>query len=156
MGQPITPMTCTCLVTTLNRIPRINPQLPIGLSFETTQVSQGGYPFYTVVISGTPSVPQQSSTYSVGNKEFVTQFRIGIIGTPSSLSYGFDSMTQYVGVPIEPIPIRSDAYLNEFTIQPALPASVTMDPTTGTITGKFPDTSMSNQVFTVTGKNSMG
>ena len=149
-------MTCTCLVTTANRIPRINPQLPIGLSFETTSVIQGGYPFYTVVISGTPSVAQQSSTYSIGIKGYVSQFRIGIIGTPSSLSYGFDSMTQYVGVPIEPIPIRSDVYLNSFSIQPALPASVTMDLTTGTITGKFPDTSMSNQVFTVTGSNSMG
>ena len=156
MGQPITPVTCTCYVTTTNRIPRMNPQLPIGLSFETTSETVNYYPLYTVVITGTPSVAQQLSTYSVGNKEYVTQFQIGIIGTPSSLSYGFDSMTQYVGVPIEPIPVRSDAYLNQFTIQPALPAGVTIDTATGTITGKFPDTSMSNQVFTVTGSNSMG
>ena len=94
-------------------------------------------------------------TYSVGFKEYVSQLRIGVIGTPTYLSYGFDSMTQYVGVPIEPVPARSDAYLSEFTISPALPEGVNMDPATGTITGSFRNTT-SNQVYTVTGRNTMG
>ena len=92
----------------------------------------------------------------MGFKEYVSQLRIGIIGTPTYLSYGFDSMTQYVGVPIEPVPARSDAYLNEFTINPALPEGVNMDPATGTITGSFANTATSNQVYTVTGRNTMG
>ena len=112
VNQPITPVTCTC---TTYRTPRFNPQLPVGLSYEYTANGD----FKTVRIVGTPSVPQQTKTYSVGFKEYVSQLRIGIIGTPTYLSYGFDSMTQYVGVPIEPVPARSDAYLNEFTISPS-------------------------------------
>ena len=108
--MPITSVTCTNTIYDSSLTPRINPQLPIGLSF--TSENNGG--LRTIVISGTPSVAQQSSTYSIGIKGYVSQFRIGIIGPPSSLSYGFDSMTQYVGVPIEPIPIRSDAYLNSY------------------------------------------
>ena len=157
VNQPITPVTCTCTISDTSRTPRINPQLPIGLSFTSTYETSGYYNrYYTVVISGTPSVPQQASTYSVGSHQYVSQFRIGIIGQPTSLSYGFDTMTQYVGVPIEPIPARADAYLNNFSIQPALPNGVSLDTSTGTITGAFPDTSMSNQVFTVTASNSMG
>ena len=50
------------------------------------------------------------------------------------------------------MPARSDAYLSEFTINPALPEGVNMDPATGTITGSFRNTT-SNQVYTVTGRN---
>ena len=89
VNQPITPVTCTC---DTYRTPRFNPQLPVGLSYEYTANDS----FKTVRIVGTPSVPQQTKTYSVGFKEFVSQLRIGIIGTPTYLSYGFDSMTQYV------------------------------------------------------------
>ena len=149
VNQPITPVTCTCTTT---RTPRFNPQLPVGLSYEYT--ANGN--FKTVRIVGTPSVPQQTKTYSIGFKEYVSQLRIGIIGNPTSLSYGFDSMTQYVGVPIEPVPARSDAYLGEFTINPALPEGVNIDATTGTITGQFNNTATSNQVYTVTGRNTMG
>ena len=53
------------------------------------------------------------------------------------------------------MPVRSDAYLSEFTISPALPEGVNMDPATGTITGSFSNTT-SNQVYTVTGRNTMG
>ena len=53
------------------------------------------------------------------------------------------------------MPARSDAYLSEFTISPALPEGVNMDPATGTITGSFRNTT-SNQVYTVTGRNTMG
>ena len=149
VNQPITPITCTC---NTYRVPRFNPQLPSGLSYEYTANGNDR----TVRIVGTPLDPQQTKTYSVGFKEYVSQLRIGVIGNPTSLSYGFDSMTQYVGVPIEPVPARSDAYLNEFTISPALPEGVTMDATTGTITGQFTNTATSNQVYTVTGRNTMG
>ena len=54
------------------------------------------------------------------------------------------------------MPARSDAYLSEFTISPALPEGVNMDPATGTITGSFANTATSNQVYTVTGRNTMG
>lgn len=152
VNQPISPVTCTITGYGRSDAPRFNPQLPVGLSYEWTSSGTSR----TVVISGTPSVPQQTKTYSVGFKEYVSQLRIGVIGTPTSLSYGFDSMTQYVGVPIEPVPARSDAYLNTFTISPALPEGVSFSTTDGTITGKFPDTTSSNQVYTVTGSNTMG
>lgn len=86
----------------------------------------------------------------------MSQLRIGIIGAPTTLSYGFDSMTQYVGVPIEPVPARSDAYLNSFTISPSLPEGVNFSATDGTITGVFPSTASNNQVYTVVGSNQMG
>lgn len=86
VNQPITPVTCTC---TTYRTPRFKPQLPVGLSYEYTANGD----FKTVRIVGTPSVPQQTKTYSVGFKEYVSQLRIGIIGIPTYLSYGYDSTT---------------------------------------------------------------
>ena len=61
----------------------------LSLSYEYTANGD----FKTVRIVGTPSVPQQTKTYSVGFKEYVSQLRIGIIGTPTYLSYGYDSTT---------------------------------------------------------------
>ena len=149
VGQPIEPVTCTCTIKTANRDPRFNPQLPSGLSYTLTV---SGF-VKTVVISGTPMAPQQLSVYSIGYKEYVSQIRIGVIGQATSLSYGFDYMYQYVDVTTEPIPARSDAFLNDFRITPALPNGVTIDATTGTIRGKFPDTSSTDVVYTVTATN---
>ena len=149
VGQPIEPVTCTCTIKTENRDPRFNPQLPSGLSYTLTV---SGF-VKTVVISGTPMAPQQLSVYSIGYKEYVSQIRIGVIGQATSLSYGFEYMYQYVDVTTEPIPARSDAFLNDFRITPALPNGVTIDASTGTIRGKFPDTSSTDVVYTVTATN---
>lgn len=161
VGQPIEPFTCTCHVSQSGqtRTPRFNPQLPAGLTYTLDQngpADSNGWKLNTVVVTGTPVVPQQSKSYSLGFKEYVSHMNFGIIGQPTSLSYGFDSMTQYVGVPIEPIPARFDAHLGNFVTNPALPAGVMINSETGTITGTFPDKSTTNQVYTVTGSNSMG
>lgn len=154
INQPIQEVTCTrefdeSHVNT--HTPRFNPQLPAGLTYTLTTVGL----IKTIVISGTPVVAQQLKTYSIGYKEFSSQMRIGIIGTVTSLSYGFDYMYQYTTVPTEPIPAQSDAYLNSFTITPALPTGVTMDTETGMISGTFPDTTSTNVEYTVTGSNGM-
>ncbi len=152
VNQPLQKVTCTVTGYGRTDAPRFNPQLPVGLTYNI--ISSGTT--RTVEITGTPSIPQQTKTYSVGFKEWVSQLRIGIIGAPTTLSYGFDSMTQYVGVPIEPVPARSDAYLNSFTISPSLPEGVNFSATDGTITGVFPSTASNNQVYTVVGSNQMG
>lgn len=153
VNQPIEEVTCTIEFSSATdyRIPRFNPQLPSGMTYTLTVTGKTR----TIVISGTPVIPQQLKTYSIGYKEYTSQLRIGIIGPVTTLSYGFDYMYQYATVPTEPIPARSDAYLNSFTIAPTLPEGVSIDAETGTISGTFPDTASTNVEYTVTGSNGM-
>lgn len=51
---------------------------------------------------------------------------------------------------MEPIPIHCDAAVNTFTIEPALPEGMVIDPTTGTISGRLVNYNNENIVYTVT------
>ena len=54
---------------------------------------------------------------------------------------------------MEPIPIHCDAAVHEFTINPVLPEGMTIDPTSGTISGRLVNYNNENIVYTVTATN---
>ena len=66
------------------------------------------------------------------------------------MSYGFKTMVIFVGAPLEPIPVSLDAAVTSFSISPLLPEGMSIDATTGTITGTVSSVSTSGQEYTVT------
>lgn len=78
---------------------------------------------------------------------------IVVYSTPTYCSYGFDSMTLYTDVDMEPIPIQCNTAIETFSIQPELPEGMSMDTTTGTITGHLTHYDNENIVYTVTATN---
>ena len=59
-------------------------------------------------------------------------------------------MTLYTDVDMEPIPIRCDAAVNRFQINPALPEGMILDETTGTISGRLTKYNNEDIIYTVT------
>ena len=66
------------------------------------------------------------------------------------MSYGFKTMVIFVGAPLEPIHVSLDAAVTSFSISPLLPEGMSIDATTGTITGTVSSVSTSGQEYTVT------
>ena len=62
-------------------------------------------------------------------------------------------MTLYTDVDMEPIPIQCNTAIESFTIEPQLPEGMSMDPTTGTISGHLTHYDNENIVYTVTATN---
>ena len=73
-----------------------------------------------------------------------------VYAQPTYCSYGFDSMTLYTDIEMEPIPIHCDAAVNEFRINPVLPEGMSLNPATGTISGRLTEFNNENIVYTVT------
>ena len=65
-------------------------------------------------------------------------------------------MTLYTEIDMEPIPIHCDSAISEFTITPALPEGMTINPTTGTISGRLAVEESASYQYTVTATNSYG
>ena len=75
---------------------------------------------------------------------------------PTFCSYGFDDMTLYTEIDMEPIPIHCDSAISEFTITPALPEGMTINPASGTISGRLATEESASYEYTVTATNSYG
>ena len=127
------------LASTIPIIPSFQPQLPVGLSYEYNATIAN-----TMRIMCRPSIPQH--TLWVSRSTSVSCVSVSL---ELPRIWAMDTIRRPVR---RSMPARSDAYLSEFTINPALPEGVNMDPATGTITGSFRNTT-SNQVYTVTGRN---
>ena len=59
-------------------------------------------------------------------------------------------MTLYTDIDMEPIPIHCDAAVNEFRTNPVLPEGMSLNPATGTISGRLTEFNNENIVYTVT------
>ena len=75
---------------------------------------------------------------------------------PTFCSYGFDDMTIYTDIEMEPIPIHCDSAITSFTIDPALPSGMTLNPTTGAIGGRLATEESATHTYIVTATNSYG
>ena len=150
VDKPIEPMKCRLYITA---IPYVYPPLPSGLvaRFVVDPVAKGYYE-----ISGTPVHPHQRTVYSIRSKDHVSFFSLGVIGKPTALSYGFNYMVMYAGLPMEPLLPHSDAELTHFYATPEFPSGVHLNSTTGAISGFFPNTASSGTRYTITGANSVG
>jgi hypothetical protein len=128
----------------------VSPALPGGLSLNAT----------TGTISGTPTALSAQATYTVtasnstGSTTAVLKIAIGL-AAPSNLVYPQTSITASVGTAISADVPTVSGIVAGYTVSPALPAGLTLDPTAGTISGT-PTTVIAQATYTVTASNSAG
>ncbi len=78
------------------------------------------------------------------------------IGFPSGLGYPMSPVSYTKGLSIEPnIPSSTGGIINSYSVSPALPAGMALDPVTGTITGT-PSVVTPARDYTITASNSYG
>ena len=140
----------TCSIS-YNSHPIIVPPLPSGLAYELTTIRKTT----NITVSGVALHPIGLTKFLVSDGSFSCEFRLGVIGKATYLSYGLDYTVQFVGVPLVPLQPRSNAYLTSYSIRPPLPKGVLFYNETGMIMGVFPDASSSKTTYTVTGTNSV-
>ena len=151
--KTITPANPTSTGATITNY-TISPSLPSGLSFNTS----------TGRISGTPSIVSAAVTYTVTGStasscSSTTTFSLNVFNTviPSSLSYSPSTQTVRTGIVItNMIPTSSGGAVDSYTISPNLPAGLTINPTTGVISGSLTQALTGSTTYTVTATNSGG
>jgi hypothetical protein len=128
----------------------ISPALPVGLALNAT----------TGAISGTPTAASAQAIYTVtasnsaGSTTAALKIAVGL-AAPSNLVYPQTSITASVGTAISADVPTVSGTVTAYTVSPALPAGLTLDPTAGTISGT-PTTVIAQATYTVTASNSAG
>ena len=128
----------------------IDPALPNGLTLNTT----------TGVISGTPDTVQSVSYYTITavNSGGSTTANISITvnhAAPAALSYSTTSAVYTAGAVIaENVPTVTGTVIS-WSIDPALPAGLTLNTVTGVISGT-PENIQSSVEYTITASNTGG
>ena len=128
----------------------IGPSLPAGLTIDPT----------TGIISGTPSAVSSQTSYTVTGTNASGTVTATVVITvnvapPASLSYNTPNIYT-TGTTITPLnPSSTGGPITQYTIGPSLPAGLTIDPTTGIISGT-PSAVSSQTSYTVTGTNASG
>ncbi len=128
----------------------ISPALPAGLSFDTS----------TGRISGTPTGASASTNYTItatNSCGSITRvLTIAVTAPPSGLNYTNNTVTYCVNQSISTnSPTLAGGVPTSFSVSPALPAGLTLNTTTGEITGT-PTTVSAAANYTVTATNSCG
>jgi hypothetical protein len=129
----------------------VSPPLPAGLTLNPQ----------TGAITGTPTSLSHATVYTVTGSNAagsaVTRLQIEVKATvvaPDTLSYRDSSIIYVTDAAITPnTPIASGGEITQYSVSPALPAGLGLDPQTGIITGT-PTTVTPPAVYTVTGSNS--
>ena len=129
----------------------VTPALPAGLALHPT----------TGVLSGTPTAitPQAAYTVTATNTGGSTTASLSVTVNdvpPSSLVYANAIATYTVGIAIAPnVPTIGGGAVLGYTVSPALPPGLTLDPTTGVVTGT-PTAVAPSALHLVTATNSGG
>jgi hypothetical protein len=113
------------------------------------------------VISGTPTAPSSTincavtATNSAGSTTAIVSITVNDIA-PAGLSYSTNPATYNIGQSIAPnTPTSTGGAVTAYSINPALPAGLRLDPTTGVISGA-PTAPSSTINYAVTATNSAG
>jgi hypothetical protein len=128
----------------------IAPTQPSGLTFNTANGQ----------ITGTPTALTATQTYTVtatnSGGTSTPAFSLTVTQTPPAIAYGSPSYACYVGVPLTPlVPTNTGGLVVTWAINPALPAGLVFDTTTGHISGT-PTTVASALAYTITATNPGG
>jgi hypothetical protein len=149
-GQPVTSATPTVTgtVTTYS----ISPALPAGLAIDST----------TGVISGTPTASSPTTTYTItatnagGSTTTTVQLTVNApLPPPSALSYPQATITATVGQAIAADTPTVTGTVSSYTVAPTLPAGLSINATTGAISGT-PTAVTAQASYTVTATNASG
>ena len=128
----------------------INPTLPGGLSIDPGSGT----------ISGTPSALASQTTYTItasnsgGSTTATIQITV-VDKAPASLTYSNSKITATVGTAITSDVPTVDQAITSYSISPALPNGLTLDPASGVIAGT-PTAPSPAATYTVTANNSGG
>jgi gliding motility-associated-like protein len=128
----------------------ISPSLPTGLTFNTT----------TGAITGTPTAVSTQTSYVVTGTNASGTVTATVVITvnvaaPAGLSYTTPNVYT-VGTAITTLnPTSTGGAIASYTISPSLPAGLTIDPTTGIISGN-PTSASTQTSYIVTGTNGSG
>jgi hypothetical protein len=127
----------------------LSPPLPAGLGFSKA----------TGVISGTPTAVASTVLHTVtahsraGNA--TASLSITVQGPPGNLAYTVDSAVYWRGTAIAPNNATVSGVVDSFTVSPALPAGLTLNRATGTLSGT-PTAASAMTSYTVTARNRAG
>jgi hypothetical protein len=146
-GTAIAPLSPT--VTGIVTYYASQPALPAGLSINPVSGQ----------ITGTPAAATAAANYLImaGNGTGSTTFSLTItvrIAAPSALSYKSPE-TYYVGTAITPLLPSVTGTVASYGASPALPAGLTLNPTTGLISGT-PTAAQAAASYKITASNSTG
>jgi feruloyl esterase len=129
----------------------VSPDLPAGLTLSTS----------TGVITGTPTAVTSTASYTVtaSNSAGSTTASLTITVNdqpPSGLSYTNGTAVYAIRVLITPnSPTSSGGAVTSYSVSPALPAGLSLSPSTGIISGT-PATATATASYTVTASNTGG
>lgn len=127
----------------------VSPALPAGIVMNGT----------TGVVTGTPTTVQASTNYvftaSNAGGSTTTTIAILVRDLRPVVTYPSNQYTFTVGVAVDVAPNAGPVPVSDWSIAPALPANLTLNATTGRITGT-PGTVSAAQAYVVTGTNSIG
>jgi len=128
----------------------VSPALPAGLTMEPQ----------TGTITGTPTAVTHDTVYTVSCSNAAgsatTRLEIEVKATaiaPENLSYRESSVVYVTSQQITPnTPITAGGEITQYSVSPALPTGLSLDPQTGVLTGT-PTTVTAPADYTVTGSN---
>ena len=125
--------------------------LPSGMNFESSNGT----------IWGTPTADMSSTNYTVTANNsagsFSTTFSMQIMSAPSGITYSPSSMTLEKGTAMTTnTPTYSGSTVTSWSISPSLPSGLSIDASTGAISGTPSVLQTSSQSYTVTATNGQG
>lgn len=127
----------------------VAPALPAGLSLNRA----------TGAITGTPIAPAASAQYSVTAWNpagtATVNLSLAVNGTPTGLVYTQNPATYWRGVAIGTNTATVSGVVDSFTISPALPSGLSLNRSTGAVTGT-PVAATATAFYTVTAHNRAG
>ncbi len=128
----------------------VSPALPAGLTLNTV----------TGAIDGTPTAPSANATYTVtatnSGGSATVGVQITILDIAPAFSYAVNPAGYIRTNAITPNTVVSTGgTIASFSVAPPLPAGLSLDPTTGTVSGT-PTAIVANSTYTVTATNSIG
>jgi hypothetical protein len=131
----------------------VSPALPAGLSLSAT----------TGVLTGIPTAATALAVYTITGQNLsgstsaaLTLTVTGSSNPPTGLAYSTNPATYRVGESIPPnTPSSTGGTITSYGVSPPLPAGLSLDPTTGVLTG-IPTAATALTVYTITGQNGSG
>lgn len=130
----------------------ISPAIPAGLSLNSS----------TGIISGIPTSPQSTTNYTIaasnsaGSTSTIISIAISNIPSPSNLKYVGTPYTFITGIQMPSIaPASSGGAVTSYSVSPSLPASISLNTSTGVLSGT-PGATQASTTYTITATNSSG